>query len=200
MIFRILTLVTLLAAIISIVGATSKSNLAEGIRSPETKAGVIIYLVAWIALLIIVFMMFARYSSIEKGEHRLVWAVLICTPLLLIRLAYSMISTLGHNSSFSLLTGNVTIQLVMEIIEEIIIVYIMVITGLTLDVRDNAVYENTNAAEMGQQYAAGDYNATSPTPLTQQTQQKPRHKRRMGGPIVMLVGYIIDEINYRRSR
>jgi uncharacterized membrane protein len=167
-------------------------------HSTETKVGVIIYLVAWIGLLFVVFMMYARYSGIEQGEHRLVWAVLVCVPLLLIRLVYSMISTLGHNSSFSMITGNVTIQLVMVLIEEIIIVYIMLITGLTLGVRDKAVYEDANAAEMGQQqYAAGDYTSTSPTPLAQ---QRPRRQRRIaGGPIIMLIVYIVDKINGRRS-
>ncbi|CRG89435.1 hypothetical protein PISL3812_06471 [Talaromyces islandicus] len=195
MIFRILALVTILAAILSIVGVTSSSDIAEGMHSTETKVGVIIYLVAWIGLSIVVFMMLARYSSIEHGEHRLVWAVMFCVPLLLIRLAYSMISILSHNSSFRMITGNVTIQLVMVIIEEIIIVYIMLITGLTLDVRDKAVYETTTVAEMGQpQYAAGNYISTSPP------QQKPRRQRRIiGGPITMLVVYIVDKINSRRS-
>jgi uncharacterized membrane protein len=205
-IFRILALVTLLAAILCIVGATSGSSPAKGISSTETKVGVVIYLLSWIGLLIVLFMMFARYSSIEQGEHRLLWAAMTCAPILLIRLAYSMISALGHNSSFNMITGNVTIQLVMVNIEEILITYIMLITGLTLTMRDKAVYGATDAAEagrhspgqteMGQQYATGDYTSTLPTPLTE---QKPRRRRLRGGPITMLVGYIINQVNSRRS-
>lgn len=200
-----MALVVLIAAILGIAGTTSGSSLAEGTTSTELKAAVVIYLVSWIGLVVVLFMLYARYSSIEDGQHRLLWAVMICTPILLIRLAYSLISTLGHNSSFSLITGNVTIQLVMVVIEEIIIVYIMLITGLTLKVKEKVVYEATGAAEagryspgqteMGHQYAAGNHTSNS-TPFAG---QKPRRQIRRGGPITMLVGYIADEINSRRS-
>jgi hypothetical protein len=54
------------------------------------------------------------------------------TPFILVRLLYSAITAFGHDSSFNVVTGSVTITLVMVALEEIAVVAIYTITGLSL--------------------------------------------------------------------
>lgn len=143
----------------------------------------------------------SRYSGIEAGEHRLLGAIAICTPILAVRLVYSIISTFGHNRNFSIFNGNETVQLVMVVIEEIIIVYVMLLTGLTLDTRDKAVYKAASSVENGDTAydpynqngnpEMGGYSSGSP-------QRKPKRPIR-GGPIHMLVAYTRNKMDERRE-
>ncbi|KAH8699042.1 hypothetical protein BGW36DRAFT_294009 [Talaromyces proteolyticus] len=210
-IFRIVALVTLIGVILSITGVTTTDNLTAGLSNTQTKVGLILYLVSWVALVVLLLLVWTRYNSIETGEHRLLGAVTICTPILLVRLIYSFLVTFKHDKDFSLVTGNVTIQLVMVVIEEILIVYIMLLTGLTLDPKEKAVYVPTSTAENGetaydprgrnnntemsyQGNADGNY-ATSTLPLSG---RKPKRQLR-GGPIRMLIAYTLNKIDERRQ-
>lgn len=158
----------------------------------------ILYLASWVGLVFLILLVASRYSGIEKGEHRLLFAVAICTPILIIRLAYIFVTTFGHNSHFNMITGNVTIQLVMVVIEEIIIVYIMLLTGLTLNVREKVVYESTGSVEQGETaydpYSPGSQGAADNIPL-----RKPKRPIR-GGPIHMLVAYTRNKIDERNEK
>lgn len=145
----------------------------------------------------------SRYSSIESGEHRLLGAVAICTPVLVVRLAYSYMGTFGHNSDFSLVYGKETIQLVMVVIEEIIIVYIMLLTGLTLDIKDKVVYKAADTMETGET-AYNNYNGNVNPEMGNfrgngaPPQRKPKRPIR-GGPIHMLVAYTRNKMDERNE-
>ncbi|KAH8695641.1 hypothetical protein BGW36DRAFT_429511 [Talaromyces proteolyticus] len=215
--FRLCGFIAILGIILSIVGIESTSNLTEGMTNSKFKAGLILYLLAWVALVVLILMAWSRYSKIEAGEHRILGAVAICTPLLLVRIIYSIVSTFGHwtynpedpehSIPFSMFFGNVTIQLVMAVVEEILIVYIMLLTGFTLSTRLKAVYEPTEPEETGETghgpydrndnydmiYAAGNYSSQS------RVARKPKRPIR-GGPIHMLVAYTANKIDERRER
>lgn len=203
-IFRIFGFITLLAIILNIVGITGSSNLQDGVKSTETKVAMILYLVSWVGLVGLILMVSTRYTSIESGEHRLLLAIAICTPILVIRLGYSYMTCFGNNPHFNMVTGNETIQLVMVVIEEIIIVYIMLLTGLTLGIKDKVAYKVANSVENGET-AYDPYSGNANPEMVQGSgyyssapARKPKRPIR-GGPIHMLVAYTMNKMDERRE-
>ncbi|KAI9815980.1 MAG: hypothetical protein M1827_001972 [Pycnora praestabilis] len=71
-------------------------------------------------------------SYAEPGEKRILFALVASLPLILVRLVYSSISTFTHSSRFNSIDGDVTIQLCMALLEEVIIVVIYEGVGITL--------------------------------------------------------------------
>lgn len=198
----------MVALILSIVGQTTSSSLEAGYTSGEVKAGISLFIVTWVAVVFLTLMIWFRYNGIEHGEHRLLWAITISVPILLIRLLYSILSVFKHDSTFNLFTGNVTVFLVMDVLEEIIVVYIMMITGLTLQLREKAVYDADK--ELQSTSVAGGENTSQyqNVALQEQGQQQgvtgsgkapPRPKRKYkGGPISMLVIFILNTVEGRK--
>jgi hypothetical protein len=197
MFFRLPGTVTLVGLILGIVGQTSVNNPAVDPVPATTKAGVILFLVAWVLLCGLILLTFQRYSGIELGEHRLVWAILVCAPLLLVRIIYSVITDFARSSDFNIITGNVTIQLVMAVLEEILITFILLLTGLTLEVHTKAVQEEEMAVQRPYEYLQAGTISPGPTPNGPPPPRRERRRRR-GGPIRMLFGYVSDEIADRR--
>lgn len=183
--------------ILSIVGQTTNdSSLEAGYTSSEVKAGIALFIVTWVAALFLTIMMWFRYGGIERGEHRLLWAVTISMAILFIRLLYSILSIFKHSSTFNLFTGNVTVFLVMDVLEEIIVVYIMMLTGLTLQLREKAVYDADKELQ-STSGAAG--NSSQEQGVTGSGEAAPRPKRKYkGGPISLLVIFILNTVEGRK--
>ncbi|KGO77435.1 hypothetical protein PITC_048080 [Penicillium italicum] len=144
-IFRLVGLFSVIGVILSIVGATKNFNISHFVVTTETKDGLIFYLIAWIGVCGLFLLVLQRNQSIEDGEHRLLLAVGVSLPLLLVRLIYSFIYSFGRKTEFNMLSGNVTIQLVMSVLEEMVVVFLCLGIGLTLQVRPAAEYtQQTN--------------------------------------------------------
>lgn len=111
----------------------------HNMSNPKTKASLVLFLVAWLGLGILLLLIGAHFSTIEAGEHRLLFAVGVSMPLILIRLVYSYLSVFGQRTEFNMFTGNVTIMLVMVVLEQIGVVVVCLGVGLTLDKRDALV-------------------------------------------------------------
>lgn len=92
------------------------------------------YLAAFAALCVMTLYLGSRTSRIEAGEKRLVLAVAFSLPFLGVRLIYSALASFVHNSHFNIISGSVTILLVMAILEEFVIVITFLATGLSLQV------------------------------------------------------------------
>ncbi|KAJ5167338.1 uncharacterized protein N7482_006119 [Penicillium canariense] len=131
--FRILTVV---AMILSIVGITANMS-AEGLQHPDIKVkiGMILYVVCWVVMLALLAVLAMHRGSIERGEKPTLLAVALSSPFILVRLLYAFFVWFLHNSEFSMLDGNVTIQLVMVVLEEFAVVAICLTVGMTLRVR-----------------------------------------------------------------
>lgn len=196
-IFRLVGLFALVAVILSIVGATKNSDISHGLVTTETKVGLILYLVAWIGVCGLFLLVLMRTQSIEDGEHRLLLAVGISLPLILVRLIYSFIYAFGQKAEFNMLSGNVTIQLVMSVLEEFIVVLVCLGIGLTLQVRPTAEYTQQPSVYSGE----GDSVELESGHLQGQRREKTRAQKpkRRGGPITRLVMYIVDEVNDRKQ-
>lgn len=95
----------------------------------------ILYAVAW-ALLVLILLALARHTgSMEKGERRSLVAVAISAPFILVRVLYALFMWFLHDSTFSLMNGNITVQLVMSVLEEFAVVIVCLGIGLTLQIR-----------------------------------------------------------------
>ncbi|KAJ5983253.1 hypothetical protein N7481_005352 [Penicillium waksmanii] len=131
--FRLLVTV---AMIISIVGITANMS-EEGLAHPDIKAkiGMILYLVAGGQLCLMTAFMAMHKASIQRGEKRTVLAVAISTPFIMVRLVYAALIWFLHDSTFSMIGGNVTVQLVMSVLEEFAVVITCLGVGITLSIR-----------------------------------------------------------------
>lgn len=131
--FTLIGLATLVAVVLSIIGEVKSFNAEiQGSVSTLTRVGVIIFLGAWIGLMLLLCFITSRIKEIGLGERRVVAAVGLSTPLLLVRVIYALLAAFSTNSDFNMLTGDPTIMLVMAVLEEIIICLVCLGTGLTL--------------------------------------------------------------------
>jgi hypothetical protein len=133
---KLIETLVLVGLILGIIGGIHAANsfATSGKFQPGSlnKAGTSLMIVAWICLVISTALTSFSISHAEHGERRLLMAVALSIPFLLVRLIYSIFSTFTRNKSFNLLNGNPTILLCVSLIEEFIIVLIFEGTGLTL--------------------------------------------------------------------
>ncbi|OJZ87419.1 hypothetical protein ASPFODRAFT_160125 [Aspergillus luchuensis CBS 106.47] len=196
--FRLVGLLTLAGMILCIVGASNSSSLQGITNSTEAKVGDVLYVIAWACLCALLLVVGSKYGSIEDGEHRLVLAVGISVPLLLVRLIYSLLSVFTHNPTFNMLTGNVTVFLVMAVLEEIVIVVICLGIGMTLEVRQRT--KEYEACEAPAQGGPELESQQSPGLMSYNSgRQERRRKKRRGGPISQLIGLAIDATRSRKQ-
>jgi uncharacterized membrane protein len=197
MLFRAVSLVSLVALIVSIVGNTQNNDITHGLVNTETQVALVLFLVTWVGACILFLLIANRSQSIEDGEHRLLLAVGISLPLILVRLIYSFIYTFGHKAEFSMLSGNVTIQLVMSVLEEIVITLVCLGIGLTLQVRRDPEYSHQPSVSDGRGDSIAMENDGYQEP--QARRMKTQRPKRGGGPLYKLVMFIVDEIRDRRK-
>jgi hypothetical protein len=133
---KFVELIILVGLILGIVGGVNASDdfIKTGVYLPGSfnKAGTALLIVSYVAIIIATVIAFFSISHTEAGEKRLVVAVAVALPFLLVRLVYSIFSTFTHNTKFNLLEGNVTILLCVALIEEFAVVVIYESVGLTL--------------------------------------------------------------------
>lgn len=137
--FHLIHLIIIVGLILSIVGGVNASD--SYVRSGYTtytptdlnKAGTALFIVAYVAIVVLVLILSFHVQHAEKGEKRLFMAVIISLPFILVRMIYSILSTFdSKNHSFNLLDGSVTAVLCMALIEEFIVVAVYEGTGLAL--------------------------------------------------------------------
>lgn len=215
MVFRLLSMLTLAGLILFIIGATSNTT-PEGLTqiNSKTKIGMDIFIATFLLLCLLLLVLATRRRQIEDGEHRLLAAVAISMPLLLVRLIYSILVIYVHSSTWNQLTGNVTAMLIMSVLTELVIVGIYLGTGLTLHTHLTDVqYEAPSEASMPlKPYQNGPpMFANRPAPNTAYDPRIPmtdydhdpeynapawnnrrQRRQRRGGPIHMLIGMAVD--------
>jgi hypothetical protein len=123
-----------LGLILSIAGGSSGNTNSDGTVkvSTSSKVGVILYIVAYVACILVWFVSMSSISVVPSAERRLAFAVLIAFPFILVRLAYSALSVFLHNHLFNIVTGSVVVLVVMAVAEEFIVVFIYLLLGFTL--------------------------------------------------------------------
>jgi hypothetical protein len=97
-----------------------------------TKAGIVIFLIAFVGLIALVAVTVSDVGNAPRGENRLYWVIVTAIPFLGIRLSWSLIAVFGHDAKFSITGGDPWINFGMAVVEEWVIVFMYTITGLTL--------------------------------------------------------------------
>lgn len=134
--FKLVELIILVGLILGIVGGVNASNdyVNTHIYVPSSlnKAGTSLFIVSYLAIVISTILLSFSISHATHGEKRILFAVALSLPFLLVRLVYSIISTFTKNKNFNLMTGDITILLCVAFIEELIVVILFEGVGLTL--------------------------------------------------------------------
>jgi hypothetical protein len=201
-------MLTLAGLILFIIGATSNTS-PEGLTqiNSKTKIGMDIFIVSFLLLCLLLLVLASRRHQIEDGEHRLLGAVAISMPLLLVRLIYSILVIYVHSSTWNQLTGNVTAMLIMSVLTELVIVAIYLGTGMTLhthltDVQYEAPSEASMPPEPHQNGPAPNTACDPRIPMTDYDHDpedsapawnnRRQRRQRRGGPVHMLIGMAVD--------
>ena len=133
---RIVTLINLVGLILIIVGGVESGNSYSktGVYTPaiESKVGEAIFIFTFVAICVSTAILSSSISHAELGEKRILLAVTISLPFLLVRLVYACIQVYGHSEQFNSIEGNVTILLCMALLEELVVTYLYGLVGLTL--------------------------------------------------------------------
>ncbi|KAN0108044.1 hypothetical protein V8E51_007786 [Hyaloscypha variabilis] len=135
-VIQIAQLPIVIGLILCIVGGTDavSSSVGTASKGPTfTKAGVVIFLVAYVLLASLLAITLRDVGEAPDGERRLYWVLVAAIPFLGVRLLWSLIAVFGKDQKFKLVGGDPWINLGMAIIEEFIIVVMYTATGFTLD-------------------------------------------------------------------
>ena len=210
-VFRLIGLVSLVGVILAVVGGVNSNT--SGIPTKvdtKTKVGVVLFALTWLALCLLLAMIATRISAVELGEKRLVLAVAISVPFVFVRLLYSLLASFSKDKQFSSMTGSVTINLCMAVIEEFVVVMVLLGTGLTLRVLPKPATASPASKYSGNAYNAVAYEECGPAGngyaqhnlRTDHGFRDPLPRREMrsqrrGGPIMQLVGLARDHYQSR---
>lgn len=130
--FRAVQLITTIGLILSIVGDTNIKidKQTHVLAVPvETKAGIILLLLAWIAIAFITARTIQCISQLAHAERPLAWVVLVCLPFILIRLVYAILSVFVNDENFSLIFPSTVVVWTLSTIEECFSVFVYLLVG-----------------------------------------------------------------------
>ncbi|KAI1818824.1 hypothetical protein GGS20DRAFT_6825 [Poronia punctata] len=137
-VLRIAEIVVFVGLILSSIGGSnSGSEYAKtGVYeiASLTRVGLGLTIAGFALLVVTTIAVGLHISQAEPGEKRLVLAIALSLPFLLVRIIYAAIGIFGRNPDFGVVTGDVNILLGMAVVEEIIIMFIVESIGLTLRV------------------------------------------------------------------
>lgn len=147
---RGILLLMIVAMILIIVGGTSSSYTLNGntpsIHYPATsKAGIALLILVFVLVVFESLLAFRHQGSIAEGEHRVLIAVFISLPFLLVRLVYGAILVLGN------IHGSVWLFLGAGVIMEIVVVLVCEAVGLTLEALPKNERKDERAGQDGRE-------------------------------------------------
>jgi hypothetical protein len=133
---RLVQTLVLVGLILGIVGGSKSSSSFQQTgtlqSNSESTAGLGVIIAGYAILCASTILIATQVNYAEAGERRLIAAVGLSLPFVLVRLIYSCIGTFGNDKNFKPITGNVWIQLGMAVIMEMIVVLICEAVGFTL--------------------------------------------------------------------
>ena len=133
---RLIQLLVMIGLILAIVGGVNagEAKTADDLDDARTltQAAVGLFIAGFVILTLSTARVFFAISSAEEGERRLIPALAVALPFLLVRVIYSGIGAYGSNTKFNATTGSSAIFLVMVVLMELVVVVIFEGVGLTL--------------------------------------------------------------------
>jgi len=165
-----------------------------------TKAGIVIFTAVYVAIVILTILIAQRANSAAPGEKRIVLAVALALPFLLVRLVWSLLAAFSHIHDFSYITPNDTVLLVMNVIMEFIVVLIFLVMGVTLNRKpaeeEVVVVVDDDARQKRAPGPNDDQFSQGPLPPSGRRGGRKFH----GGPIMMLVQYVMEKTSITLQR
>ncbi|MCJ1393146.1 hypothetical protein MMC18_006018 [Xylographa bjoerkii] len=134
-IIQIAQLPTMIALILCVVGGTdeSSSNISEhSTGQTYTKVGIAIFLVIYVLLFGVTAITSADLGNAPRGEKRIYFAVVVALPFIAVRLLYSVLADFTSISNFSIANPDPWVQLFMAVVEELLVVLMYTLAGLTV--------------------------------------------------------------------
>ncbi|KAK4902278.1 hypothetical protein LTR27_001181 [Elasticomyces elasticus] len=153
---KIVQMPAVIGFILCIVGATSASDPSKVEHQAMVQAGIILYCVVLLMLVILTFIAVLYRSKMPASEIILIRAVVAALPLIAIHLLYSLIATFGHLHAFSATTDSPTVSLFMSVIEEMFVVVIYIAAGLKLE-STPLDEDDSGAKKLGYRLGRGDF-------------------------------------------
>lgn len=154
---RIIQLIIVVGLILGIVGGNEASNSVAQTGSLQantaSQAGIGLMIAGFVLTVIATVFIARQVNHAEKGERRIVLAVVASLPFVLVRLIYSCIGTLGNDNTYKPVGGNPYIFLGMAVIEEMIAMAIFEGVGFTLRQLPKPVATGTREARPDVEYA-----------------------------------------------
>lgn len=133
---RVVQIVVLVGLILTSVGGSQAgSNFADtGVYTPSnlSQIGIGLMIAGFVLTVLAAAQVALQISHAEPGEKRLALAVGLSLPFVLVRLAYAAATVYSGNPKFNQLTGDVSVQIGMSVVMEMIAVAILEGFGLTL--------------------------------------------------------------------
>ncbi|KAI1608575.1 hypothetical protein EDD37DRAFT_169109 [Exophiala viscosa] len=182
--FRVIQLFITVGLILSIAGGTSSVS-STGVYKTQTtsEVGIVLYIIAYMALLFVAFVSLSNVSNIACGERWLFWAVVTAMPLILVRLVYSLLLVFHHSHTFNVLSGSVTVLVVMAVVEEILVTFIYLFVGWKTEAAPKSYARPIESRPWKR-------SAAQPAASAAGTERQGRHGIRQG-PIHQLVGLAV---------
>lgn len=133
---RVVQIVVLVGLILTSVGGSQAgSNFADtGVYTPSnlSQIGIGLMIAGFVLTVLAAAQVVLQISHAEPGEKRLALAVGLSLPFVLVRLAYAAATVYSGNPKFNQLTGDVSVQIGMSVVMEMIAVAILEGVGMTL--------------------------------------------------------------------
>lgn len=174
-VIQLLAIPATVALIIGIVGGVDRTSSNTSDQRQGTslvKAGLIIFLVVYVCILVLAAKSATQFSAVPVGEKRVLAVVLLALPLLAVRILWSLLAYFGHMSNFSILNNGAVAVLVrsfMSTLEESLVVIAYTVVGLMVGPAYGSQYdvESTTVPALHQvQEANGSQRAPEPANYT----------------------------------
>jgi hypothetical protein len=120
------------ALVLCIIGATSANNPAQISSQTTFHIGIILFAVVLFGLIILTLGAAVGWRTTQRGEGALIVSVALALPFLVVRIVYSILVAFSHNPRFGIVNENYTINLVMEVLPEAVVVLIYICCGMKL--------------------------------------------------------------------
>ncbi|KAK7747126.1 hypothetical protein SLS62_009181 [Diatrype stigma] len=150
---RLVQLVLTVALVLGSLGGrqAGKNYSATGVYAPTTlsRAGTAITIVAYVLIAAAAAFTALHRAQAEPGEPRLLLAVGLALPLVLVRLMYAAVSTFANSGAFSMLNGDVNVRLGMAVVMEMLVMAVVESIGLTVQKQHPSAFSAHATAEHG---------------------------------------------------
>ena len=116
--------------VLGIVGATQSVGNSSFTVSPIMKAALAVFISIAGLMLCMLSYLTCFLDCMRRSEKIILSSIYACVPFFIVRLVYVALGDYGTDPRFRSFNGDVTINLVMSVLEEIIITIVLLTVGL----------------------------------------------------------------------